>query len=102
MLFTVPLLNSAWTSNEHRDGLEPHQAAWREYDTVVRHPASLSQVDELFLMLVRLQLNLKEQDIVDHFEISVSSVSGVFTTWINYCYLKVAIIGKCISWERIS
>ena len=37
-----------WTSNEHRDGLEPGQAAWREYDTVVGHPASLSQVMNCF------------------------------------------------------
>ena len=66
-----------WTSNEHRDGLEPGQAAWREYDTVVGRPASLSQVDELFLMLVRLRHNLKEQDIADRFEISVSSVQNV-------------------------
>ena len=66
-----------WTSNEHRDGLEPGQAAWREYDTVVGRPASLSQVDELFLMLVRLRLNLKEQDIADRFEISVLSVQNV-------------------------
>ena len=78
-----------WTSNEHRDGLEPGQAAWREHGTVVGRPASLSQVDELFLMLVRLWLNLNEQDIADRFEISISSVSRVFTTWINYCYLRL-------------
>jgi len=52
-----------WTNNEHKDGLEPGQATWKEHDTVVGRPANLSQVDELFLMLVRLQLNLKEQDL---------------------------------------
>ena len=40
-------------------------------------------------MLVRLRLNLKEQDIANRFEISVSSVSRIFTTWINYCYLRL-------------
>ena len=78
-----------WTNNECRDGLDPGQATWREYDSVIGRPASLSQVDELFLMLVRLRLNLKEQDIANRFEISVSSVSRIFTTWINYCYLRL-------------
>ena len=67
--------------------MEPGQATWREHDTMVGRPASLSQVDELFLMLVRLRLNLKEQDLANRFEISVSSVSRAFTTWINFCYL---------------
>ena len=44
--------------------------------------AILSQGDELFLMLIWLQLNLKEQDIANRFEVSISSVSRVFTTWI--------------------
>ena len=87
-----------WTSNEHRDGLEPGQAAWREHGTVVGRPASLSQVDELFLMLVWLRLNLNEQDIADRFEISVSFVSRVFTTWINYCYLR---LGSLPCWPTI-
>jgi len=38
-----------WTNNEHKDGLEPGQATWREYDTVVGCTANLSQVDELFV-----------------------------------------------------
>jgi len=76
-----------WTNNEHKAGLEPGQATWREHNTVVGRPANLSQVDELFLMLVWLRLNLKEQDLANRFEISVSSVSRVFTTWINFCYL---------------
>ena len=76
-----------WTKDESKDGLEPGQATWREYDTVVGLPASLSQVDELFLILVRLRLNLKEQDLANQFEISISSVSRAFTTWINFCYL---------------
>ena len=51
-----------WTNNKYRDSLDPAQATWREYDSVMGHPASLSQVDELILMLVWLRLNLKEQD----------------------------------------
>ena len=48
-------------------------------------------------MLVWLRLNLKEQDIADRFEISVSSVSRVFTTWINYCYLH---LGSLACWPE--
>lgn len=44
------------TNNEYRDGLEPGQATWREYNIVTGCSVSLSQVDELFLMLVRLCL----------------------------------------------
>ena len=54
-----------WRNNEYRDGLDPGQATWREYDSVLGHPASLSQVDELFLILVPLWLNPKEQDIAN-------------------------------------
>ena len=52
-------------------------------------PASLSQEDKLFLMLVRLCLNLKEYDLAHRFEVSQSSVSRIFSTWINYCYLRL-------------
>jgi len=31
------------------------------------HPGNLSQADELFLMMVCLQLNLKEQDVANRF-----------------------------------
>ena len=54
ILFTVSLLNK--TNNEFRDGLEPGQATCIEYNTVKGRSASLSQVDKLFLMPVRLCL----------------------------------------------
>ena len=71
---------------------EPGEAKWRESESQVGRPASLSQADELFLMLVRLHLNLKEYDLAQHFEISQSSVSRIFTTWINYCYLRLGML----------
>ena len=40
-------------------------------------------------MLVQLRLNLKEQDLAYRFDIPVSSVSRVFTTWINFFYLRL-------------
>ena len=81
-----------WMNDEIKDGLEPGEAAWRESDTVVGCPASLNQVDELFLMLVQLWLNLKEHDLANRFKISISSVSRLFTTWINFCYLRLGLL----------
>ena len=54
-----------WTNDEHG----PSQAKWREYadSAAMRHPGNLSQADELFLMMVRLRLNLKEQDVANRF-----------------------------------
>ena len=40
-------------------------------------------------MLVRLRLGLLEQDVADRFEVSCSTVSRIFTTWINFLYLKL-------------
>ena len=59
-------------------GAEPGEAKWRDLDSQVGRPASLSQADELFLMLVRLHLNLKEYNFAQCFEISQSSVSRIF------------------------
>ena len=32
---------------------------------------------------------MKEQDLANHFEISTSSVSRIFTTWINFCFHRL-------------
>ena len=50
-----------------------------------RHRA-LPPLEEFFLVLVRLQLGLMEQDLADQFEISCFTVSRIFTTWINFLY----------------
>ena len=57
--------------------MEPGDAEWREGDSQVGCPANLGQADELFLMLVRLCLDLKEYHLAKCFEISVSRI---FTT----------------------
>ena len=50
----------------------------------------LSPMEELFLVLVHLQLGLMEQDIAYRFNISQSTVSGlgIIITWINFMYLQ--------------
>ena len=51
-------------------------------------PRSLSPMDEFFLTLVRLRLGLLEQDIGYRFGVSQSTVSRIFTSWINFMYLQ--------------
>ena len=49
---------------------------------------SLSPLEKFFLTMVRLRLGLLEQDIAYRFGISQSTVSQIFTTWINFMYLQ--------------
>ena len=51
-------------------------------------PRSLPPIEEFFLTLVRLRLGLLEQDIAYRFCVSQSTVSRIFTTWINFMYLQ--------------
>ena len=51
-------------------------------------PRCLSPIDEFFLILVCLRLGLLEQDIAYQFGISQSTVSRIFTTWINFLFIQ--------------
>ena len=44
---------------------------------------------EFPLVLAHLCLGLLEQDLADHFEVSCSTVPHIFTTRINFLYLKL-------------
>ena len=46
----------------------------------------LSPEEELFLCLVRLRLGLLERDIARRFNISVSQVSRIWVTWLDFLY----------------
>lgn len=50
---------------------------------------TLPPLEEFFMVLVRLQLGLLEQDLADCFNLSCSTVSRIFTTWINFLYMKL-------------
>ena len=53
----------------------------------VRHyPRKLDPKNQFFLMLVKLRLNLKIQDLAFRFGVSNSSVSRYVTTWICFLY----------------
>ena len=52
-------------------------------------PRTLTPIEEFFLVLVRLRLGLLEQDLADRFGLSCATISRIFTTWINFMYLKL-------------
>ena len=52
-------------------------------------PRSLPPLEEFFMTLVRLRLNLVEQDLAYKFGLSQSTVSRNTCTWINFLYLNV-------------
>ena len=78
-----------WATRHNSD---PASASWRDTEISTGRPHKLSQVNELFLKLVRLRLNLKEYDLARCFDISPSSVSRVFITWINFMYLRLGML----------
>ena len=50
---------------------------------------SLPPLEEFFLVLVRFRLGLFERDLGDRFGISLSTVSRICITWINFLYIKL-------------
>ena len=69
------------------------QLIYRDSRRVLDHsnkgrPRSLPPMEEFFLTLVRLRLGLLEQDIAYRFGISQSTVSRIFTSWINFMHIQ--------------
>ena len=54
--------------------------------TAERREMKLDPINQLFLSLVKLRLNLKERDLAQRFGVSVSTVSRYFITWISFLY----------------
>ena len=75
-----------------KEGSDPGNAKWRESDLQFGRPSNLSQADDLFSMFVKLRLDLKVYDLVNCFELSQSSISQIFSIWINYCYLHLGML----------
>ena len=50
---------------------------------------SFSTNSRVFLVLSRLRLGLLEQDLADRFGLSCGTISRIFTTWINFLYIKL-------------
>ena len=62
--------------------------------TCARRRMKLDPMNQLFLTLIKLKLNLKEVDIAHRFGVSVASVSRYFITWICFLYFHL----KEIDW----
>ena len=58
-------------------------------------PITMMLVDELFMTLCRIRLNLLEEDLSDRFLVSLSTVSRKIITWVNYLYF---VLGKIPIW----
>ncbi|XP_028394502.1 uncharacterized protein LOC114518698 [Dendronephthya gigantea] len=58
---------------------------------------SMSPEQELFLVLTRLRLGLLLQDIAHRFNISTSSVSRIFKTWIPFMHQRLRTLPICPS-----
>ena len=52
---------------------------------------SLSSMDELFLTLVKLRLNLMHNDLACRFQISKSTISRIFHRWLDVLHDKVLV-----------
>ena len=50
------------------------------------HKKKLDSLNQLFLTLIKLRLDLKERDLADQFGISVGSVSKYFITRVCFLY----------------
>ena len=54
-----------------------------------KYYSSLSLEDDFLLVLMKLRLGLSTIDLAVKFNVSEATVSKLFTTWINYLYLRL-------------
>ena len=59
----------------------------------------LSVKDEFLLVLMKLRMGLTDIDLAERFNISQSTVSAIFITWINYLYV---ILGSLKIWPTLA
>lgn len=67
-----------------------------------RKNAALSPLDQYFLTLVKLRLNLRVKDLACRFGISSSLVSKYFTTWVCFLYQHLKEINWSPTVEQVS
>ena len=86
---SVALFNTTFTLIKlYIQNITYQKAATRAMRTLNRTrrkkmPASLNSHDEFLITLMQLRLELLNEDVVDHFDISPTKSSFIFTTWIS-------------------
>lgn len=74
------------SSNKHSKF--PYLSDAAKIGTAGRHKL-LQPIDEFFLVLTRLRLGLFERDLSHRFNVSISTVSDIVITWINFLYIEM-------------
>ncbi|XP_064485722.1 uncharacterized protein LOC135398196 [Ornithodoros turicata] len=64
-------------------------------------PQKVSVENQLFLVLVKLRLGLFHKHLGTLFGISISTVSRIFSTWIDFMYLQLAQLPLWLSREAV-
>ena len=57
-----------------------------------RRSRSLRSIDEFFVVMCRLRQGFTDEHLAHLFQVSASTISRVFITWINFMYLKLGQI----------
>lgn len=65
-------------------------------------PRTLNPLDEFFLVMCRLRQGFHEEHLAHLFDISVSTVSRIFISWINFMFLKLGSLNIWPSRETIN
>ncbi|XP_020905111.2 uncharacterized protein LOC110243363 [Exaiptasia diaphana] len=65
-------------------------------------PRTLSPLHEYFLVMCRLRQGFPEEHLAHLFDISLSTVSRIFISWMNFMYLKLGGIDLWLSREVIN
>ena len=87
---------SYWSRNLHGNLPDGDENTTQMANVSTSHTnRALSKEDELFLTLARLRLGLSLQHIANLFNISIATVSRIFTSWINLLYF---IFGSINFW----
>ena len=63
---------------------------------------TLFATDELFMTLARLRVNIPEKVLSDWYKISVSEVSRIFVTWVNFMFTRLTQLPIWASKETVN
>lgn len=79
-----------------------HLEYWGSKKSSTSRQKKLNPFNCLFLTLIKLRLNLTEQDLAFRFGISTSTVSRYFITWICFLYHHLKEIEWCPTAEQVA